>query len=309
MFCFIYASAQAGRGKARLSGVVVDEAGKPIASAKVVIEFLQGQSAQRELTSDKNGEWVVLGLGSGNCKITVTAAGFAPTSTDIFVSQIEMNPKVTLTLRKMEQTTAPVLKDEATLDLIESANKLFAERNFDEAISLLEQFLAQNPTVYQAHILIGDCYREKGDYGKAVEVYNISIETAKKDEIMGKEMAAKALAGIGDCYLRKQDFETAQKFFRQSIDTYPDNEALAYNVGEIYFANQKLDEAIQYFTLASQIKPTWGTPYYKLGLVYLNKADYEMAKTSLNKFLQLEPNTELAQTVKNILEQLEKIKK
>ncbi len=82
---------------------------------------------------------------------------------------------------------------------------------------------------------------------------------------------------------------------------------LAYNVGEIYFLHRKLDEAIQYYEFAAKIKPDWSDPYYKLGLVFLNKTDYEKAKESLQKFLKLEPDTERSASVKNILDYLEKM--
>jgi tetratricopeptide (TPR) repeat protein len=301
--------AQAGRGKARLNGLISDEEGKPIASAKVVLELLQSEPAQREATTNKDGEWVFIGLGSGNWRITVTAEGYIPNSTTIFVSQLDKNPKVVLKLKKPSSTDQSVIRDEASLGFIDKANQLFNEKNYDEALAVLEQFLAQNPTAYQAHILIGDCHREKGEFEKAIESYNKAIEEAKKDEKMGKEITAKGLAAIGDCYMRMRDFDKAQSFFRQSIDTYPENETLAYNVGEIFFSNQKLDEAIQYFTVATQIKPDWAPPYYKLGLVNLNKADYDKAKEHFKKFLELEPDSELAAQAKNILEYLDKIKK
>lgn len=301
--------AQAGRGKARLNGLISDEEGKPIASAKVVLELLQSEPVQREATTDKDGEWVFIGLGSGNWRITVTAEGYIPNSTTIFVSQLEKNPKVVLKLKKPAPTDQSVIRDEASLAFIDKATQLFNEKDYDGALAILEQFLAQNPTAYQAYILVGDCHREKGDFEKAIESYNKAIEEAKKDEKMGKEITAKGLAAIGDCYMRMRDFDKAQSFFRQSIDTYPENETLAYNVGEIFFSNQKLDEAIQYFTVATQIKPDWAPPYYKLGLVNLNKADYEKAKEHFKKFLELEPNSELAAQAKNILEYLEKIKK
>lgn len=306
---FSQAGAQAGRGKARLNGLVLDNEGHPIASAKVVLDLLKSEAIQRETTTDKNGEWALIGLGSGNWKITITAEGYIPNSTTIFISQIERNPKVVLKLTKPEPSDQSAIRDEASLGFIDKATQLFNEKNYDEAISVLEQFLAQNPTAYQSYVLIGDCYREKGDFEKAIESYNKTIEEAKKDEKMGKEITAKGLAAIGDLYLRKGDFDKAQGFFKQSIDTYPENEALAYNVGEIYFSNQKLDESIQYFTIATQIKPDWPPPYYKLGLVNLNKADYEKAEENFKKFLQLEPDSELAAQSRSILEYLEKIKK
>jgi Tfp pilus assembly protein PilF len=301
--------AQAGRGKARLGGTVIDEARNPVSSAKVVLTFMKNQSIQRETTTNKKGDWAFLGLGSGFWRITVTAEGYQPLSKDVEVSQIELNPKEILVMKKLEKMDPSAIRDEASLAFIDRANQLFNEKNYDEALTILQQLLEKNPNTYQIHILIGDCYREKGDFDKAIESYDKAIEEAKKDEKMGTEIIAKALAGIGNCHFKKGDFETAQSFFKQSIDTYPENEALAYNVGEIYFSSQKLDEAIQYFTIATQIKPDWPAPYYKLGLVNLNKADYEKAKEHFRKFLELEPDSELSAQVKNILEYLEKIKK
>ncbi|MDH7513913.1 MAG: tetratricopeptide repeat protein [Clostridiales bacterium] len=307
--CFYQAAAQAGRGKARLGGLVLDDAGKPIASAKVVVLYVSGEKTQWEAFTDKDGEWGLIGIGSGNALITASAEGYIPAQTNVSISQIERNPKVVLKLKRLEPAKDSAVRDEASLAFIEKATQLFNEKNYDQALAVLEQFLAQNPETYQVQILIGDCYREKGDIDKAIETYNEAIGKAKGDERMGKEMIAKSLAAVGDCYLRKGDLVQAQDFFKQSLNTYPDNETLAYNVGEIFFSNQKLDEAIHYFTIATQIKPNWAPPRYKLGLVNLNKADYEKAKEHFKKFLELESDTDLAAQAKNILEYLEKIKK
>ena len=89
---------------------------------------------------------------------------------------------------------------------------------------------------------------------------------------------------------------------------YPDNEVLAYNVGEIYFSNRKIDEAIHYFELSIEIKPDWPASYLKLGYAYLNKGDNEKAKLNFNKFLELDPESSEAPAVKNIVDYLEKRK-
>ncbi|MGQ9470692.1 MAG: tetratricopeptide repeat protein [Candidatus Aminicenantales bacterium] len=300
---------QAGRGKARVQGQVLDEKGKPVPSAKVVLELLTRDHVVRETTAGKNGEWALIGLGSGNWKVTVSAEGFIPTTTTILVSQIERNPKVVLTLKRPEVSPDAVITDEASLAYLEEATKLYNEKNYDEALVILERFLEQNPKAYQVQVLMGDCYREKGDLDRALEFYSRAVEGAKMDEKMGKEVTVKSQAAIGDIYLRKGDIDKAQAFFKQSIDASPENETLAYNVGEIYFSNQKLDEAIHYFTLATQIKPPWAPPYYKLGLIYLNRAEFDKAREAFKKFLDLEPEGEQAVQAKNILQYLEKIKK
>jgi len=303
------ALAQAGRGKARISGFVKDEDGSSIKSGKIVMQFLQNEQVKRETTTNKKGKWAIIGLGTGAWRVTASADGYIPTYKDIYIQQLELNPMITLILKKIEQSDEPVIKDETALNLIEKANQLFTEQKYDEAIALLEQFLEKNPNLYLAHLNIGDCYREKGEFDKAIEEYNIALEQAQKDDLMGREMAAKALAGIGECYLKKEDFETAQNYFKKSIESYPENEILAYNVGEIYFSNQKVEEAIYYFALSTQIKSDWSTPYLKLGYAYLNKGDFEKARLNLNKFLELDPESPEAPNVKNIIEYLEKIKK
>lgn len=303
------AAAQGGRGKGRVQGLVLDEAGTPVAGAKVLMELLSKETAERVETTGKDGEWALIDLGSGNWQVTVSAEGYIPTTTTIFISQLQKNPKVILKLKKPEIDKDAVITDEASLAYIEQATKLFNEKQYDQALVILEQFLAQNPKAYQVQLLIGDCYREKGEVDKAIEIYNKAVEEAKADEKTGQQVSAKALAAIGDCYVRKNDIANAQVYFKQSIDTNPDNETLAYTVGEVFFSNQKLDEAIQYFTKATEIKPDWAPPYHKLGLVYLNKTDYDKAKENFAKFLTLEPEGELAAQVKSILEYLDKIKK
>jgi tetratricopeptide (TPR) repeat protein len=302
------AAAQGGQGKGRIQGLVLDEAGNPVASAKVVMELMARESAERVETTNNKGEWAMMNLGSGTWKLTVSSEGYIPTTTTVFVSQLQKNPKVVLRLKKPEISKDAVITDESSLAYIEQATQLFNNKEYDQALVILEQFLAQNPKAYQVQILIGDCYREKGETDKAIEIYGKAIEDAKADEKMGKEVMVKALAALGDCYLRKNDLEKAQEYFKQSVDASPEDATLAYNVGEIYFSNQKLDEAIQYFTKATEIKPDWATPYYKLGLVSLNKADYARAKEYFQKFLTIEPEGELAAQTKNILETLDKMK-
>jgi tetratricopeptide (TPR) repeat protein len=295
---------QAGRGKARVTGEVTDEAGNPVPNAKIVLEFLGKDDVTLETTSNKSGDWSMLGMGSGMWRITITAEGYIPMGIDQNVAQLERNPKIKTAMVKIAQGDAPVIEDEASLEFFNKGNDLFDEEKYDEAILAYQEFLALNPSAFQVGFNIADCYREKGEYDKAMAELNKVLELTSQDDPTGMDLAAKALAGIGECYLLQEDFENAQSYFEKSMETYSENELIAYNVGEIYFSNQNLDEALRFFTMASEIKPDWPDPFYKMGLVYLNKADYENARVYLNKFLVLEPDTGRAENVKNILAQI-----
>lgn len=305
LFC-VYASGQSARGKGRLTGVVVDGEGNPIPSAIVVMEFVGKDIATLESTTDKRGVWSFLGLGTGRWRITASLDGYIPASQDFHVQQLNKNPKLTLTLQKLLESDKPLIENEESFDILDNGNEFYSEGKYTEALAAFEEFLQLNPKAYQARLNIYDCFRELGEYEKAIEQCNIILENVSQDETLGKEMAAKALSGIGECYLLQDDMENAQKYFAQSIETYPENELIAYNVGEIFFSNQNLKEALRYFTLASEIKPDWSDSYYKLGLVYLNIADYTNAAAKFEKFLTLEQDTERAGNVRNILEQIKK---
>ena len=302
----ILSFAQAGRGKARIGGVVVDENGNPISSAKIVIYFQGKEEISRQAKSNKKGRWSIMGLGSGDWRVTASAEGYIPTYLDVNISQIKVNPTITLTLKKVKTSESSIIEDESSLVLLDQASQLFDQGKYTEAIDLCQEFLGKNPQAYQAHLNIGDCYREMGELDKAIAEYTLVLEKSEEDSLSGKKMTAKALSSIGDIHLKKGDLEKAQSYFRQSIEVLPEDEILSYNVGEIYFSNQKIDEAISYFELSTKIKPGWSDPYLKLGYVYLNKGDKEKAVLNFQKFLELEPDSERSQTVKGILETLQK---
>jgi tetratricopeptide (TPR) repeat protein len=121
--------------------------------------------------------------------------------------------------------------------------------------------------------------------------------------------SVRALSGLGEIAVRKGDFETAKKNFSQALDVSPQDQVAAYNVGEIFFSNQQIDDAIKYLELATQIKKDWSKPYLRLGYVYLNKGDFTKSLESFNKFIELDPSSPDVPQVKNIIETIEKMKK
>jgi len=300
-----FAFGQAGRGVGRLGGVVYDLEDKPLEGVKVTLQFSDNANLKFETTSNKKGEWSFLGLGTGNWTLTAVLSGYMPQDKTLSVSQLSVNPKIVIHLQKIVKG-AGIVADEATFAFLEKGNQLFKDGKYDDAILSYQEFLSKNPNLYQVQLSIGDCYKEKGEFDKAIEIYKLVVEQAKLDVTLGKEMTAKALAGIGNCYLKQGKITEAQDLFRQSIESSPKDEILAYNVGEIYFSNQAYDDALKYFDLAAQIKPDWPDPYLKLGYVYLNKLDNAKAIEKLEKFLTLEPEGPRAAQAQNILNVIKK---
>ncbi|MCX7975037.1 MAG: tetratricopeptide repeat protein [Candidatus Aminicenantes bacterium] len=302
--------AQENLGKGRINGTVIDENGRPVEGAIITVESLTSKT-KLEGKSDKKGHFAVAGMGTGMWRITASKPGYVSSSTDMYVRQLATNPPITFTLKKITGLAA-LTTDETSMKLFDDGNKLIEAGQYDEALKVFEEFLAKYPQIHQVHLNIGTCYLKKDDLDKAEAAFKLVLD--KTIEVYGdykKDPAAslRAFAGLGEIYLKRNDLETARKYFTQALDVSPEDEVAAYNVAEILFSHQNIDEAIRYYELAIKIKKDWSKPYHKLGLAYLNKGDFEKALENLRKFLEIDPNNPEAPTVKNIIEAVEKIKK
>ncbi len=302
--------AQDNMGRGRISGQVVDESGAAVPAAKVVAQSLQG-TARLEGTTDKKGHFAVAGMGSGKWRITVTKEGFVSAYADMQVSQLKSSPPLALTLKKA--SAAEVLRtDEAGRSLLDQGNALLDEGKYDEALAVFEQFSAKYPGIYGARLNVATAYLKKGDLDRAESEFREVLARVVKvhgDVAKDKATSLRALSGLGELALKKGDFEAAQKSFREALEISPEDAVAAYNVGEIFFSNQKVDEAIPFFELACRIKKDWPKPYHRLGLVYLNKGDFDKALENLRKFVELDPQNPEAANLRATITAVEKMKK
>ncbi len=302
---------QQGRGRGRIHGAVRDEAGNPIAGAKIVAQHLEFGTTF-ESKSDEKGNWAIAGLGTGYFRITVTKEGYGTVYHEMNISQFsQKNPPLDFTLRKVQTSAVdmPALQDEASVALFEEGNGLYEQKKYAEAAAKLEEFLAKNPTIYQVNINIGNSYREMGEYDQALAAYDKILEKVKEEKgsYQGDETAAKALANIGETYVKQGNLEKANEYLKQAIDNYPEDETLAFNVGKIFFAQGNTDKAIEYFLLAIKIKEDWAPAHLQLGYAYLNKGEYKLGLESFKRFLELAPDDPQAPTIRNLIPKLEEL--
>ncbi len=289
--------AQSGYGKGRLQGkVIFADTKQPAADVDILIQFAQDLNLKLETKSNKNGEWGFIGLGTGEWRITASLPGYLPDKKALRVSQFTNNPFVNLTLEKI---TAHAVQVDNT-SLLGQGNKFYEEGKYEEAITAFKGFQEKTPEFIEVCINIGNCLLKMEKYDEAIVQYNKFLEAVQvKNEKI--ELQAQSLAAIGEIYVKQENMEKAQEFFMKSIELNPKDEILAYNVAEIFFGNNKNEEAAKYYLVASQIKPQWGTPYLKLGYVYLNLGDIPKAIEYFNKFMQVDPENPEVPNIKEVI--------
>ncbi|MDD8013885.1 MAG: tetratricopeptide repeat protein [Acidobacteriota bacterium] len=275
--------AQEGRGNGRLTGTVVDDNGAPLENATITLKYMEYNNS-RQTKSNAKGQWGFLGLGKGTVQVTGEMEGYAASVTQQPVSGAKPNPEIRIVLKK----GTGVAGDPAR-DTILRANELFDQRQYAEALALYQEFAQKNPANYQIGIYIANCKTELGNYEEAMAEYQKVLAEVTKEtpELKGNATAALVFAGIGDVYLRQENFKLAVENFQRSIDIQPGDPALPYNVAEIMFARNKVDEAEKYYTLATQIKPEWPKPYLKLAYVAMNRGQMDKAVGHLTKFCEI----------------------
>lgn len=314
--CLMAASAfgQAGHGTGRLVGIVVDENEVPIPMAKVVITLLEYQamrgrlplmpkvkvrdSAVFETTTDARGRWVFNGLSGGKWEIRVWRAGYVAMNSMRDVIPSSNNREVKLWLERVKEGFYS--QDPAAL---EQANESFRQGDFEKARAEYTAYLAKEPGAVWVMMIIGDCWKQTGDGLKALEAYQEVVALTSGDPDR-KDALSTALAKIGECYLDQGDRERALDFLSRSAKVSPDNGTVQAWLGDLLFSLGRVEEAIRHFEIAVELVPSKDFFHFKLGLGYVNIADYVKARACFLKVIDLDPTSDLARQSREFLEVL-----
>jgi tetratricopeptide (TPR) repeat protein len=290
--------AQEGRGRGRVSGMVRDEAGKLIKGAKITMTSAQYSITFDAVTNEK-GMWAIIGFSGGLWNITVSAPGYITQNKKMRLSQLSKNPQIDFVLKEGlgGEGAGAVALVPGTKEIFDTALEAYNTGRYEEALAGFGEFLEKNPTLYQTHINIGNCYRKLSKYDEAIMEY---------EEVLKSEAtSAQALTNLGECYANKGDLEKAREYFEKVIAASPNDPIVFYNLGEIYFNANQVDGAIEHYEKALELKPDWSPAVIKLGYAYLNKGDIEKAVSYFKKYLEIDPEGPDAPVAKELLKQFE----
>lgn len=294
---------QEGRGTGRVAGVVEDEAGSPIEGVKITLESLS-YDLKLDTVSDEKGKWSIFGFASGAFRVTAEKEGYLRATSQVELSRWR-NPLQKIVMKKIAALEQPVVGEEAKADF-RQANDLYEQGKYKEALIIFQGFIEQNPELYKVWINVGNSQLALREFDKAIAAYRKVLDGLEAEgvEFKGNRTVAQLYAGIGEAYMSKDNLAEAEKYFKLSIEIDPADHALAYNVAEILFNINKVDEAIKYYQMAATIKPDWPKSYLKLGYAYLNKGDMQKAVEAFEKFLEKAPDDPQADTIRSIVQDL-----
>jgi Flp pilus assembly protein TadD len=284
---------QEGMGKGRIKGIVLDENDEPIIGVKITATH-QKYSKTFSATTDKKGEWFILGMASGIWRFTAEKEGYLPGFVDANVSQLSKNPIIEIRLKTSEG--AGIVADSESRQMLTTGQELFEQGNYDGAIGEFQSFLEKNPDVYQIHYNIGECYFKKEEYDKAIEHYEKFLEKEPEEMAVNRRIA--------EAFVKKGDLEKALPYFEKILEKNPEDAGPYYDIGEIYFGAGKVEDAIEYYQKAISLKSDWEKPIIKLAYAYMNLNRIEKAIEYFERYLEVAPEGPDAAIAKEFLKQL-----
>lgn len=308
----------------RVSGRVVNSAGKPVAGAKLTFKRTDINQTI-ELTTNADGRYFRI-MDPKEFDITIEAAGFNKMMDRLKVPLGNEEKRNFTLLTPQESAKTAGAADPAAAAQNESANAynsavgLFNEQKFTEALPFAET----------AHKVIAEAIEKAKDDAQKKEANEklaamekllavVYFEAGKKIEERRTELFAKAepmlvrlleasnpkslqyatyLAEIARVGGKAED----EKKYNAIVDTIqgpradrPYNEGVeAFNAGNFPAAKTFLEKAIQ-------VDPKFEKSYYLLGMVEYSLMNMKGAKGNLQKYLELAPNGDKAAEVKEML--------
>jgi serine/threonine protein kinase/Tfp pilus assembly protein PilF len=95
-----------------------------------------------------------------------------------------------------------------------------------------------------------------------------------------------ALNQLAYCHLFKNEFEKALEYFRRYASISPGDANPFDSMGEAYFRMGRLDESIEKYKEALEVKPDFGSEW-RISYIYALKQDYEEAMRWLDQFIAM----------------------
>ena len=289
-------AAAQSRGNLRITGKVLDEAGKPVVDAEVRAAK-RGETDPEVFTAKTNdkGEYTISNLAPGDWVLEASKEGVGVKEATATLMQAQRVTTVDITIAKAAPPVDPSVEINAEH---QRALGLAQSGKIPEARKIYEDLLAKYPTVYQLHAMLANMYAAEGNAAKGLEHIKIALEK-EPENVDFKLLHAEMLMESGD--------KAGAQAILEAVDLTKAKDSRAFtNLAINYINDGKHAEAIDLLTkLIAQFPDDKALLYYR-GRAYIVATKLPEAKTDLEAFVAAAPTAPQAADAKKLLEQLNK---
>ncbi|MGA2532239.1 MAG: tetratricopeptide repeat protein [Candidatus Aminicenantales bacterium] len=279
----------------KIEGRVTDPAGNPLEKVAVSIVSQRTSSIHYELSTDKKGKFLQVGITPGGYLVIFKKEGFAPVSKEVRVS-IDETTQVDTELKTVEAAIQKTLSEADGLFL--KGNKLYADQKYAEASAAYREAVKLDPANWRYYMNLGLACKKMGGADEALAAFRKALELNPESFSANKE--------IGETLGRAGKLDEAKPYYEKAVGLRPDDPDAHYNLGLCLRSTGEPDAAQAQFQRAVELKPDFADPYYELGTLLIGQNKVPEAVASLEKFLALAPDHPNAGAAKQLLQALKK---
>lgn len=281
-----------------IKGKVVDGEGKPVDRATVVMEFMGGVDTKREVRTNRNGEFIQVGLQPGPYVVKASKDGVGVGEDGIKVG-IGTAPEMLLTLRPA--AAAANEADQAFRKVFAAGVQAAGAKKHQEAIAKFTEAAGMADDCYACYMNIGNAYYQMDDPGKAEEAFKKAIELSPEEP-----KPYQALADLYNAGGRRQEAADMAAKASELGGGEGMSAADLYNQGVILWNAGKMAEAKKQFEAAIKTDPNYADAQYWVGMANLNAGNVEEAVQYFENYLKIAPTGEFADQAQSVLASIKK---
>jgi tetratricopeptide (TPR) repeat protein len=287
-------------------GKVVDAKGQAIEGAVITFERTS-VNQKTETKTDENGDFLQVGLGSDEYRITAAKEGVGTATQSMRVSQGQNEP-LSFTLAPAAAPSSGITAENkaeaaALQALASQAIEALKAGDNDAAIASFTQVVTKVPTCADCYMSLATAYTNKRDYAGAEAAYKRVIELMPE--------SGDAYTGLANIYNAQKKFDlaadasaSAAKYSGGAAGAGGGSAEALYNQAVIQWNSGNFAAAKEQFEAAAKADPAMAMAHYQLGMANLNLGEIPAARAAFEAYLKVEPTGEKAAEVQTFLKQL-----
>lgn len=300
----------------QVRGRIVDEAGKPVPEAEILMELSGTVPLTVAFKTNIQGAFERRGLRAGTWRLQATKGKLVGVNNAVEIIANNTTELEPITVKvPVAPTGAAAPPPGTSADEVAARNKLVeaTKAEFEAGVTLLNsdpdgaiaKFLAvidKLPTCGLCYTRIGDAHTRKQDDAAAEAAYLKAIEVDPQEP-----EAYSALAGL---YNRQKKFAEAATMSAKANELKAaatgggGNAADVLNQGIIFWNAGQYPEAKAQFERAISLDPKLADAYYRLGMANVNLGQLPDAVKAFEEYLKLAPQGEHAEMTRSILKSI-----
>src|SRR4030065_2344353 len=169
-------------------------------------------------------------------------------------------------------------------DKLKAGIEAYQKGDYDQAIYLLNQHLAQIPYDYDGNFYLGNAYFQKKDWKQALTAYLKAYQKKNKPEVLYQ---------LGLTYIELGDFQQAVKYAEEGTKSKGTKEEIAqmhYLAAKVHFAQKNYAEADKSLRFALTNTPNNSSYHKLLGDINYERNVPSLAISEYNEALKHDPS-------------------